>query len=61
MVGVGEHQRGAQVSYLRRGERLDRRLRANRRKDWRLERAMRRGEGSSAGAVVLDCYIELKH
>jgi hypothetical protein len=61
VVGVGEHQRGAQVSHLHRGERLDRRLRTDRREDRCLQYAVQRCEGASAGAVILGRYSEIEH
>lgn len=61
MIGVGEHQRSAQVSYLRRGERLDSALRADRGKDGSLEGTVRSDELPCAGAVVLGGEGEFEH
>ena len=61
MIGVGEHERGAQFLDLGRRERLDRCLRADGRKDRREEVAVRCGENPRAGAVVAGCDGKFEH
>jgi len=61
MIGVGKHQRGAQVLDLGGRERLDRRLRAHGREDGCEQVAVRCGEDPRASAVVTGCDGELEH
>ena len=61
VVGVAQHQRGVDILELFGREGLDRRLRANRRKDRREEISVRGGENPSAGAVVFGGDLEVKH
>ena len=61
VIGVGKHQRGAQVFDLGGRERLDRRLRAHGRKDRREQVAVRCGEDPRAGAVIFGGDSELEH
>ena len=60
VIGVAEHQRGAQLSQLRRRERLDGGLRADRRKDRREQVAVRGGEYAGAGAGILGCELVIR-
>jgi hypothetical protein len=52
VVGVSEHQRGAQFVQLGRGEGLDGRLRANRCEDRRDEVTVRGGEDAYPGTAI---------
>ena len=61
MIGVAQHERSVDVLEMFRRESLDRRLRANRRKDRREEVAVRSGEYPRAGAVVFGGDLEVKH
>ena len=61
VISVGKHQRGAQFLDLRGRERLDRRLRTNRRKDGCEQVAVRSGEDARAGAVIFGGDSELEH
>ncbi len=61
VVGVGQHQRSAQFVQLGGGERLDRGLRAHRRKDRRFEVTMGCMEDPRAGAALAGKDFIFKH
>lgn len=61
VVCVGEHERGAQFLDLGRRERLDRCLRADRRKDRCEQIAVRGGKDACTGTVVAGCDGKVKH
>ena len=61
MIGVAQHKRGIDILEVFGREGLDRRLRANGRKDRRDEVAVRCGEYARAGAVAARSNGELEH
>jgi hypothetical protein len=61
VIGVAQHERGVDVLEMFGCERLDRRLRANRREDRCEQVAVRSGENACAGAVLFGCDMKLKH
>jgi len=61
MIGVAQDKRGIDILEMFGREGFNRRLRANRREDWRGEVAVRGSEDARAGAVVFGGDGELEH